>query len=66
MSMLIRGSSELCGDEGEEGGEGLDMRSIKGSEEGMFSMRSESGVVDMLIERMVGGESERMAKGCLL
>ena len=39
---------------------------MRGSGAGVFSMRSESGVVDMLIVRMMGGERERIAVGCLL
>ena len=36
-------------------GAGLDKRSASGSEEGTFSMCLESGVVDMVIVRMVSG-----------
>ena len=64
--MLTRGSSWVGSGGGEVGGEGLERRSMRGSEAGVSSMRSESGVLDMLIERMVGGEVERMAVGCLL
>ena len=66
VSMLIRGSSWVVNGGGEAGGEGLERRSMRGSGAGVFSMRSESGVVDMVIKRMVGGEVERIAVGCLL
>ena len=67
VSMLTRGSSWVAnGEEEEAGGEGLERRSMRGSGAGVFSMRSESGVVDMLMERMVGDEVERIAVGCLL
>ena len=68
VSMLTRGSSWLNNGEEEEeaGGEGLERRSMRGSGAGVFSMRSESGVVDTVVERMVGNEVERMAVGCLL
>ena len=56
VSMLIRGSSATTGDGGESGGVGLDRRSARGREEGASSMRSERGVVDMLIERMIVGD----------
>ena len=65
VSIAIRGSS-IVGDEGENGGEGLDRQSTKGSEAGASSMCLERGVVDMLSERMMGGEVRRMADGCLL
>ena len=66
VSMLTRGSSGAGSGGGEVGGEGLERRSMRGSGAGVFSMRSERGVLDMLIERMMGGERERMVVGCLL
>ena len=48
---------------------GLDKRSASESEEGAFSMRSESGVADMVIVQMVIGACVVrlwIALGCLL
>ena len=67
VSMLTRGSSSTVGGDGVVGGEGLDKHYARGRGLGAFSMRSERGVVDMLMERMVVGDGmERMAFGCLL
>ena len=71
VSMLTRGSSAsvVLGRDGEgSGGEGLDSHSAKGSGEGASSMRSERGVVDMLVVRMMMREDEVewIAVGCLL
>ena len=55
VSIAMRGSSIVDGEEW-GGGEGLDRRSIKGSGSGAPSMHSERGVVDMLSERIMGGE----------
>ena len=67
VSMLIRGSSATTGDGDGSGGAGLDRRSAKGREEGASSMRSERGVVDMLIEQMIVGDGMvRIAFGFVL
>ena len=67
VSMLTRGSSTTAGGGGEVEGEGLDRRSARGRGVGASSMRSERGVVVMLMERMiVGDEMKRMAFGCSL
>ena len=50
-------------------GEGLDKRSARGSGEGVFSMHSERGVVDIVVVRMISGAwvvMFQMALGCLL
>ena len=66
VSMLTKGSLAVIRGEGRDG-EGLDSRATKGSGAGASSMRSESGVVDMLSERMrMGDEVEWIAVGCLL
>ena len=65
VSIVMRGSSTVVGEDW-GGGEGLDRRSAKGSGTGASSMRSEREVVDMLSERMMGGEVQRMAAGYLL
>ena len=64
--MLTRGSSWAGSGEEEVGEEGLERRSMRGRGAGVSSMRSESGMLDMLIEQMVGGEIERMAAGWFL
>ena len=66
VSMLIKGSSAVVGEEG-RGGEGLDRWSTSGSGAGASSMRSERGVVDMLSDRMrMGDEVEHIAVGWFL
>ena len=62
MSMLTKGSSTMVGEEW-GGGEGLDRRSTKGSDTGASSMHSERGVVDMLIDCMMGDGVQRLAVG---
>ena len=68
MSTGTREVSSLVGGACMEG-EGLDKRSARGSGEGVFSMHSERGVVDIVVVRMISGAwvvMFQMALGCLL
>ena len=66
MSIGTRGMSSTTGETFDEGG-GIDKRSARGRGAGASSMHSESGVVDMLMERIVMGDGVlRIASGCFL
>ena len=68
MSIGTRSSSAVMGEVCVDGG-GLDKRSASGSGEGTFSIRSERGVVDMVVVRMTTGVCVvrfRIALGYLL